>query len=707
MPIRINLTPPINPERISRIRIYRSLFPDGGFSIISDLNAHDGHGHFVSVYEDPCGNSTHWYKVGYVEEGEKLLSYFVIYKDSEARQMFVFPEDASIHSGGVIIIGYEETREEFEDHHGLLPEGVSYYGSKEFMKNIAQSYVLSLYDANAEIVTDMTLTYEHTNGVVRVEWQPRETKTEAVRLCQANPVQIIYSIPDMPKDWQVDTIYIMRSDSLEGEYEVISKTMRQSNSEYGPWKTSFVDLGGSATFFYKVVFTFSRWNDQLCKSEFHTSCPSAPMSPILIDGNLVAKITDGHLSINDMRTTEQITFKSYPYCGYHRYSPQDVFKGTNASPYSRPNDMAVGSDCGGSSLFGGPLNIYERNLQQQQMLLETTGENVILLRRKWDGRQCPCMSKTEEHPINKCPTCFGTGFVGGYDRIYFNDNEDNPDGRILLRFYPTADDLALRKYGGLDVVNQPNAWTIAQPIVRDRDIIVQFDPIDKNREIWRYEVLDVTRNAFIGGVTGAQVMRLQRLNRLNDTAYNVPLTGTFETELWDMQSNIHNSYGHQTGLRSGHRISVDEDTTTTIPDLEHANMILDAYSRKIWPFIRAGIVPAPQMVLDTTGPLYPMAFINSGGNDLSLTQINSADTTINNFSVLRYVRVEIGAPLSKECAIVIQSVNDRSVLTTFPVPKDLTSYTYSSTYVFKDTVKLMLNQSVRTSSLVIMLVERS
>jgi len=705
MPIRINLSPPINPERIARIRIYRSLFADGAFSIIADLYAHDSHGDFVATYEDPCGRLDHWYKVGYVEEGEKLLSHFIIYKDSSAgRQMFTFPDGATIVSEGTIIIGYEDTKEEFEANHGVLPEGFDYYGSPEFMKNVAQSYVLSMYDTQATIVTDMTLTYEHTNGVVRVEWEPRETKTDAMRACSAQPVHIIYSIPDMPGDWQVDTIYVTRSDALDGEYEVISKQTSKS-SEYGPWRTSFVDLGGSDKFYYNVVFTFSRWNDAECKSEFYTSCPSDAVSAILVDGNLVAKITSGHLSINDMRTTEQINFRSYPYCGYHRFSPQDVFKGTNASPYSRPNDMAVGGDCGGGNIFGGPLNIYERNLQQQQMLLETTGEEVVLLRRKWDGKQCPCMSKTEEHPINKCPTCFGTGFVGGYDRIYFNDSPDNPQGRILLRFYPTPDDLALRKYGGLDVINQPNAWTIAQPIVRDRDIIVQFDPVDKNREVWRYEVLDVTRNAFIGGVTGAQIMRLQRLNRLNDTAYSVPLEGTFETEMWDMQSNIHNSYGHPTGQRSGHRISVDEEPVVTIPSLEEANMILDAYSRKIWPFVRASITPAPQMVLDTTGSLYPVVFIAFGSED-NLIQVNSADTTINNSSVLRYMRVEIGTSLLKEYILDMRSINSMELLKSFVVPKELASFTFSDAYTFKDTVKLLLNQSVKTSAVVIMLVER-
>ena len=719
MPIRIKLFPPINPSRISRIRIYRSLFADGGFSMVSDLMAHDSYGNFVSAYEDVCGRMDHYYKVGYLEDGERLISMYTMYKDSAmGRQMFVFPDGSSLVSGTAIapdeygaggtynsiIIGYESTRADFETNHGALPPSVGYYGSADFMKKVSVSYVLSLYDTDAKIVTDMTYRYEHTSNSVRVEWTPRETVTEPFRMCSAQPVQIIYSTPDVPKDWQVDTIYVMRSDEIDGDYSVISKLTSKS-SEYGSWRTSFVDLGGSDSFFYKVVFMFSRWNDNECKSEFHTSEPSNAVSAIAIDGNLVAKITVGHLSINDQRTSEQIKFNTYPYCGYHRFSPQDVLKGTNASPYSRPNDMGVGNECAGNGLFGGPLSIYERNIQQQQMLLDTTGESVILLRRKWDGKQCPCVSKTEEHPTKQCPTCFGTGFVGAYDRIYFNDDANNPEGRIMLRFFPAVDDLALRKFAGLDVVNQPSAWTIAQPIVRDRDIIVQFDPIDKEREIWRYEVLDVTRNAFVGGVSGAQVMRLQRLNRLNDIAYSFPLAGYFETELWDMQSNMHNSFGHNTGQRSGEHISVDEVPSTVMPTATDADLIMDAYARKLWPFIRANIVPDPKMVLDFSGPLYPIAFI-SFGDKSTMVQVNPAYETINNYSILRYSRVEIDSSLLKDYVVDIRSINSGALLHSLVLPSNTIKGSYPEEFTFKDSVKLVLNQSVKMKSLVLLLVER-
>jgi len=702
MSIRINLTPPINPERISRIKIYRSLFADGGFSIIANLLAHDN-GEFISTFEDPCGRLDHWYKVAYLEDGHRDISSFVLYKDSSAgRQSFTFPDGATISTEYNIVIGFESTRAEFEAAHGALDPKVDYYGSARLMTRTAQSYDFDLYDASASKVDDIHFAYDDESRSLSLSWTPRETETDPTRACSPTPVKIFYSVPELPNDWQVDTIYVTRSDELNGEYDVIAKL--DSKSRFGDWKTSFVDFGGSEQFFYKVTFVYSRWNDSECKSEFYTSPASDSVSPIEVDGNVVAKITTSHLSINDMRTTESIEFRKYPYCGYHRFSPFNVFRGENASAYSRPNDMVLGGDCGGNNQFGGPLNIYERNLQRQQELLETTGEPVILLRRKWKGKQCPCMSKTEEHPINKCPNCFGTGFVGGFDRVYFNV-VDREDGMILVRFYPAVDDLALLKMAGLDVVNQPSAWTLAQPIVRDRDILVQFDPIDRDREIWRYEVLDVTRNSFMGGITGAQQMRLQRLNRLNDIAYSIPLEGSFETELWDMKSNIHNSYGHRTGERSGHKISVDDEACVDLPTSVQAEDIFKAYSRKLWPFIKTNSVPSPSMVLDFSGPLYPLVFISFANSD-KFVQVNSADTTINNSSILRYAHVELNEYLLKDYRIDIKSLNSGKLIKTITLPPKRVELSSSENLVFQDSVKLVLEKDIKAQSLVIFLIER-
>ena len=38
------------------------------------------------------------------------------------------------------------------------------------------------------------------------------------------------------------------------------------------------------------------------------------------------------------------------------------------------------------------LNFYDRLVQRHELLIEASGEPVILLRRKWTGELCPCKS---------------------------------------------------------------------------------------------------------------------------------------------------------------------------------------------------------------------------------------------------------------------------------------------------------------------------
>jgi len=661
MSIRLTLDPPINPELIRRIRIYKSLFVDASYSLVADLNARDENGDFVTTYEDSCGNKGHWYKVGYLSNDSVVVAGFKIYKEFSNRiNLFTFPSLATVSNGQSVYLGYETSREEFEAKHGTLPTTALYYSAPTFFSapNVGADFTIKT-DADA-VVTGVIIDVAN-QPYLLLNWKPCEIVSDPVRACASTPIKIEYSLPDVPKEWQVTAIHVKRADTIDGIYDTIAKL--NSKVSYQNWQTTFVDLGGSDQFFYKIAFELSRWDTNTCQSQIVISPDSDPMSPILIDGVRLVKIVYASPVINDQRTSESIPFNTYPYCGYHRFSPHDVFMGRSASPYSRPNDLARGSDCGGTNLFGGPLSIYDQNIQRQLMLLQVTGESVILLRRKWTGSVCKCMSKTEEHPIKQCPSCFGTGFVGGFDRVFFNEDADsNPEGRLLLRFSPAVDDLNLGKQAALNVINQPNAWTVAQPIIRDRDILVQFDPVDKTREIWRYEVLDVTRNAFMGGVGGAQVMRLQRLDRYNNIAYSVPLAGTMYTEKWDMEANLHNSYGNRTGERDQ---AIDVGAEATVPrSPAEVAALLNSYSLKLWAFLRAGIIPSPTMVSQFVKDNHTLIFA-SLGDKLTLIPVTAA--TINNYSLLRHVSVEIESELNKALTVTTRYVST-------PTPPDSTMY---------------------------------
>lgn len=205
---------------------------------------------------------------------------------------------------------------------------------------------------------------------------------------------------------------------------------------------------------------------------------------------------------------ENVDFPAYDYCGYHRPSLQNTFSGGCTNSY-------LGGDYNGSR----GLNIQERSLARLDSMLQVTGEDAILLRRKWTGRRCKCIGLRREHQRSRCGSCFGVGFEGGFDR-YMNPRavselEANTRGLIKIRINPHADDLDLKSDQALMQNTNPTAWTLAVPTVKDRDIIIRFN-VDGTEE-FRYEIQDVTRNKLMFGDSGKQDFKMIRLDKTAET----------------------------------------------------------------------------------------------------------------------------------------------------------------------------------------------
>ena len=115
--------------------------------------------------------------------------------------------------------------------------------------------------------------------------------------------------------------------------------------------------------------------------------------------------------------------------------------------------------------------------QREEVLLETTGEPVVLIRKRRTGVTCHCFIPSREYWDERCPECLGTGIVFGWEQ-YFNKRRS--DSRILVRFDSTQEDLKLLE-GGLNPDFLPNCWTLTVPTVKDRDLLVRFDQ-DNNEE---------------------------------------------------------------------------------------------------------------------------------------------------------------------------------------------------------------------------------
>ena len=221
------------------------------------------------------------------------------------------------------------------------------------------------------------------------------------------------------------------------------------------------------------------------------------------------------LSASD-QTNEDIAH--YDYSGYHQTSMLAYFSGNCIGSY---HGGEYGCACPTSDIYGDAIepgakdchiklrgfSLQDANMRREEMLLEVTGEPVVLVRRKWTGIRCACFRHNNQQPNARCPDCYGTGFESGYEQ-YFNPRRS--DGRILVRFDPTTDDLQLVDRG-LTQDFKPNGWTLAVPSVKDRDFLIRFN--EDGTDEFRYELLNVTRNKLLFSYSGAQKFQLYRLDK--------------------------------------------------------------------------------------------------------------------------------------------------------------------------------------------------
>lgn len=239
-------------------------------------------------------------------------------------------------------------------------------------------------------------------------------------------------------------------------------------------------------------------------------------------GHYPFNVVDGYRqTTSDILTTDltysdsvNTGFPAYDYSGYHRTNPVLLLSGACIGSYiGGQQGCADGYNGVGLQVRG--LNIQDANMQREEVLLSTTGEPVCLMQREWTGITCKCMLPYNEYPDARCLNCLGCGIVVGYTQFF---DPRRSDGRIMVRFDPTVDDLVATD-SGLESTNQPNCWTLPVPSLKDRSFIVRFD--ENDNEEFRYEILNVTRNKLLLNQTGAQKFVAQRV-RKTDILYQVP-----------------------------------------------------------------------------------------------------------------------------------------------------------------------------------------
>jgi intein/homing endonuclease len=134
--------------------------------------------------------------------------------------------------------------------------------------------------------------------------------------------------------------------------------------------------------------------------------------------NEIFTISDGYKTVDaDVLTTdlsgsdaENINFRKYDFAGYHRTDPKLLLAGSCLDTYIGGElYCADGYDGVGRQLRG--VSIVEQAYHREEVLLEQSGHQCILLRRTRTGARCACFLPTLEHPDHRCPNCFVPGTV--------------------------------------------------------------------------------------------------------------------------------------------------------------------------------------------------------------------------------------------------------------------------------------------------------
>lgn len=269
-------------------------------------------------------------------------------------------------------------------------------------------------------------------------------------------------------------------------------------------------------------------------------------------------IPDGyHQVTKDILTTDlsgsdalNQNFAAFDYAGWRRTDPVLLLSGECVGSYFGGQQFCADGYGGVGNMLRG-LSFQERNNQNQEVLLSLTGEPVCLVRRVWKGITCNCYLPSSEHPDDRCPSCYGTKFVVGWEQFY---NPRRSDGKIMVRFSPADDDVKVYE-AGLESELFTDCWTLTVPTVKDRDFIVRFDE-DGNEE-FRYEILSVNRNRTLTQLEGAQKFKVQRI-RKTDPIYRVRV---FRDTSF-LPSDLNTTIGSTTGIPPhSHTIRINEKTT--------------------------------------------------------------------------------------------------------------------------------------------------
>lgn len=154
--------------------------------------------------------------------------------------------------------------------------------------------------------------------------------------------------------------------------------------------------------------------------------------------------------------------------------------------------------------------IWREAVRRNSWILQQGGERVKLFKKKVSGIRCPCRIdertlEYQQQPDNRCQTCFGTGFVGGYD------------GPVDIIIAPDEADRRITQTPiGRRMEHTYEVWTGPSPAITQRDFVVK-----QTGE--RYSIGPVRRPAH-RGLPLQQHFTIGYLDE-QDIRYRIPVNG--------------------------------------------------------------------------------------------------------------------------------------------------------------------------------------
>lgn len=129
---------------------------------------------------------------------------------------------------------------------------------------------------------------------------------------------------------------------------------------------------------------------------------------------------------------------------------------------------------------------YEAILHMDFNILNAKGETFQLWSEKKSGLrcnnpQCDASKDNRGNPNSNCPTCLGTGFIGGYDLR----------GELLISVAPQLDQITY-EIGGQAYFWKPQNWTMPDPKIYTGDVLIAIDQ-EKNLQTKMMSDIELTR----------------------------------------------------------------------------------------------------------------------------------------------------------------------------------------------------------------------